>query len=620
MATILTVHGTFAHLNVAGGSDDSASTTAYWWRPDSPFNDDLRSLVRGDDGDIDVCAFEWSGANSERERRAAGSRLYREMQRLEEAGGPYCVVAHSHGGSVASAALLEAASRQQELPGLKRWITVGTPFVELRKERFLFMRLPIILKAIYVASLMLLFMFGVAAIGRYIGGIDFGARESGRFYLVGLFAALPAVLFFIAALVRERRRRFFYRPGVKARALEYFGARWLPLTHEDDEAVRGLGALRSVSLPIFDKQFAVPILSLMAVFMLPVMYLTAINSPSLMVGLADFLRTKVYKFEEKSSRSRTMVQTRKATRSLRLELQVARKTANDTLLPVQRRALAQRTVENKRAALQRYRDQMREVYPEVVNYRRAQRFRRRFLERGGKLCNGGRYCDNGKDVALNANLLLHLATDEITSIFSDDEAGDGDWSRYTGWFLVFVLPVALVTAVLGLIAISWVLIVQVVARWFSRLASRRLDAMTWSQIRRAAVGNDTEDEIALGTAPYPKWAGASRPFLPLEVSAEITQCSNDATFQSLGKFREAISELAFTDNAGRATNNVLAYLNWNELIHTSYFVVPSFARLIALAVARSDGFQAHGALSAPTEQGQLTNWLAALERGQGPIV
>ena len=159
MGTILTVHGTFAHIEVPGESDDSASSTSYWWRPDSPFVDELKSLVQGEGGAVDVQPFVWSGDNSERERRRAGRALFLQLQQLEEAGAPYCIVAHSHGGSVVSAALLEAAVRKQELPGLTRWITIGTPFIELRRERFLFTRLPTILKAMYVASFMLLLIF-----------------------------------------------------------------------------------------------------------------------------------------------------------------------------------------------------------------------------------------------------------------------------------------------------------------------------------------------------------------------------------------------------------------------------------------------------------------------------
>ena len=111
------------------------------------------------------------------------------------------------------------------------------------------------------------------------------------------------------------------------------------------------------------------------------------------------------------------------------------------------------------------------------------------------------------------------------------------------------------------------------------------------EVRRTAVGNDTEDEIAVGTAPYPAWIGNGQAFLPLGISSEITQSSNDATFRSLGKFRDALSELAFRDGRNSESDGILAYLNWNELIHTSYFSVPSFTQLTAIAIANADGFK-----------------------------
>ena len=85
--------------------------------------------------------FVWSGENSERERRQAGSELLKVLQGLEARNETYSVVGHSHGGSVIAAALVESVARKRPLEHLKRWITVGAPFVALRKERFLFARL-----------------------------------------------------------------------------------------------------------------------------------------------------------------------------------------------------------------------------------------------------------------------------------------------------------------------------------------------------------------------------------------------------------------------------------------------------------------------------------------------
>jgi hypothetical protein len=614
MGTILTVHGTYAHIEVPGAGEDSASSGAYWWRPDSPFVNELKGLVSGEDGDVDVVPFVWSGENSERERRRSGHQLYLELLRLEEEGKPYCIVAHSHGGSLVSAALLEAASRRKELPNLKRWITVGTPFVELRRERYLFMRLSLILKAMYVASTMFLVIFLGATVGQFLDGdIDFSnLRRMRRLGISALFSAVPVAVFLMIAVVRERRKRYFKRPQVKARAREIFADRWLAMTHEDDEAVRGLGTLRTISLPIFDKQFAVPFLSLLSVFLLPALYLYAINSPKMMVGLTDLLSTRVYQLDKLEDRAKAYRRARSTFRNIRRGMRDARKISEDTLQPLHERQAARKSIQVQRKALVVERESLNAAFPDLRELQRVVRFKRKFLEDKDKRpCNNGQLCKNGMSLALNAKLLLHLITDEVTNLIVNDETERRTIRRWAR----FVVPVVLVPVVLGGIAILLVLLVQVVARAFSRLASRWLDKMTWNQIRRAAVGNDTDDEIAVGATPFPEWAGTNRSFLPMRVGSDITSVSNEATFRSVGKFRDALSEFSFLDGGNRKTaNNLLAYLNWNELIHTSYFFVPSFTQLVAYSIAESEGFKARESLTEAVTAGEVKAWLSELER------
>src|SRR6185437_183268 len=111
MATIITVHGTFAkptELDPEGGP----ATELQWWETPSMFENDIRGLIDSRDGRLDVTPFVWSGDNSEVERREAGIRLANVMRELEARSEPYCLVGHSHGGSVASYALLQCAARR----------------------------------------------------------------------------------------------------------------------------------------------------------------------------------------------------------------------------------------------------------------------------------------------------------------------------------------------------------------------------------------------------------------------------------------------------------------------------------------------------------------------------
>ena len=101
----------------------------------------------------------------------------------------------------------------------------------------------------------------------------------------------------------------------------------------------------------------------------------------------------------------------------------------------------------------------------------------------------------------------------------------------------------------------------------------------------------------------------------MQVGSDITSASNEATFRSVGKFRDALSEFGFLDGGNRKTsNNLLAYLNWNELIHTSYFFVPSFTLLVAHSIAESEGFEAREILTEAVTNGNLKAWLSELEK------
>ncbi len=98
MATVVTVHGTFAHI--VGPPDAPAPAELQWWQPGSLTEQHIRQLVDAQDGRLDFVPFTWSGDNSENARRQAGARLFEELQKLEARNEDYCLVGHSHGGSV----------------------------------------------------------------------------------------------------------------------------------------------------------------------------------------------------------------------------------------------------------------------------------------------------------------------------------------------------------------------------------------------------------------------------------------------------------------------------------------------------------------------------------------
>ncbi|KUO54455.1 MAG: hypothetical protein APF80_10650 [Alphaproteobacteria bacterium BRH_c36] len=616
MATIITVHGTFAHFGGVQSDIPAPGAEAQWWQRGSASEADMMRLVDGADGPLHIEPFVWNGDNSEIERRRAGRALYRRMKALEQEGEPYCVIGHSHGGSVISSALLEAAQRKQPLSGLKRWVTVGTPFVNLRRERVLFLRLTLLQKAMFVASLMLLLMFAAFIVGEVASGNSQFDNQNwlARYGIYTLLMSLPFALFWAVFKFLDLRKLYFYRPHIVSEARNGFGPRWMGFWHKDDEAVSGLSTIGGLKMQIFHSTFAVPFFSILSVFLLPLLYLLLLTTPGAMVGIADVMRDRVYQISDYEQSEARVLAARQEVRQLRRSLRVSRQEFDnaDTGGNLVQRLDAKKKVESLETSLQEAREKMHAENPNLVPVERALRFKRRFLERDGKRCEGGSLCGSGRDIALNSRLLFHLVTDEASSLFLDDDL----WRGRLGTLARLILPVILVPIVFGVVAVILVFLVQGIARFLSGLLARVLDDLTWFEIKRSALGNDTETEVALTAAPRPFWLNQSPPSLPLELGEHITGYSNQIAAQSLGKFRNAIGELAFSDGKQNTQHNVFSYLTWRELIHSSYFEVPQFRWLVAESIATAEGFKRGAALEGAEPARKAAAWLEAM-KGNG---
>ncbi len=601
MATVITVHGTYAHI--VGPPDAPAPAELQWWQPGSVCEQNVRQLVQAEDGNLNFMQFTWSGDNSEQGRRKAGSELLAMLRPLEERKDSYCLVGHSHGGSVIASALVESVAKGQPLEGLKKWITVGTPFVALRKERFLFSRLTLPRKVVLVASLMLLMMFLFYLGGQLYDGSLFGRRQ-GQVLQLAFSGAMMIVL-----KVLDARSYHTYRPKVLEEAQKRYGERWLALNHDDDEAVQGLKLLPRVNLRFFDSGFAVPLLTLASIFVLPLAYLFIVTSPTLMVTIADVLKTQLYDVDQYRQADPTIEAARQEMSGVRRKLQQARQVAEQSGLEPTRAESARQEAVALRQQLREMRRNLLQAHPELPQMQRAQRFKRRFLEKDGKPCDGGKLCGGGRDFGLNSALLFHIVTDELASAFVDE---DTRWGPYGG-LVRLSLPILLVPVVFALLALAILMLVQFLARRVSVFLSRRLNFMTRHEITRSALGNDTEGEIALGADSRPPWMSLAYPFLPSELAAKISDYSNQISFQSLAKFRNAISTLAFSVDEEGNEGILATYLTWRELIHTAYFDVPEFRKLLAFAIGQADGFSEAEAFKADPAYEYTARWYGTLQ-------
>jgi hypothetical protein len=608
MATILTVHGTFAHAGAASGNAGQPVGEQPWWQPNSEFARDAHALLEGDSGNgtrtpVKIEPFVWSGENSEVGRRVAGAKLLDRMLQLEASGEPYCVVGHSHGGSVIAAALMNSLARRVQLPHMKRWITIGTPFVTMKPMYWLVERLNLMQKVVLVASLMLLFMFIATVIGHGLnltaaaGVLPFsGANTSNgygpwRLALAALAMSIPAILMSTIFRWLDSRKLFFYRRRTIDAAQRDFGPRWLSLVHKDDEAVQGLRSLPRASFKLFDPAFAVQRLTMVAIFAMPVAYFLVLKSPPLMVGIATFLKNGAYQIDPKRSSA-----------------------YDDERMKVRLRAFGPTTrgpspnTAGELGQVRRLREDLKLRYPDYLAIERSLRFQNEFFMKDGKPCPGGTLCGNGQDFSVNSRLLYHLVTDDLTSAVVNDDTKLGNWAVVVRAFAPMII-VPLVSVLLSLLVMY---VINQLARAVSALAARLLNRVTLAEIKRAIYGNDTNGELATGGGPRPAWMNTAPAFLPPDVSNGITDVANQATAASLAKFRNALSTIAMTDGTTSDSNLVSNYLTWKELIHTAYFDLPEFRRLFARAIAEADGFKPSAAFSADPGYVKAADWLEAL--------
>lgn len=178
------------------------------------------------------------------------------------------------------AALLNAARNKQPLRLLQRWITVGTPFIKTERQRFLFSRLGILGKAIYLTLLTFLVLGVLIAFG---GSVE---NEAAAWGLLLITFIGPIALFYGLLRFQERRRSLRFNRRHLGFAEKHFADRWLSLWHAKDEAVQCLKAVKRVDIMIFPRHFAASALHLLAIGIIPLLCLLALNSPSIMNAIA----------------------------------------------------------------------------------------------------------------------------------------------------------------------------------------------------------------------------------------------------------------------------------------------------------------------------------------------
>jgi hypothetical protein len=509
VATIITVHGTFA----TGPEEGEA-----WWQKGSEFEGDVQRYVESEDGStLEFKPFVWDGLNSETSRREAGKRLFAELRKLEAKDQPHALVGHSHGGSVINTALMTAAAKNTPLSHLGRWITAGTPFVQLGRPPFVYMTLGLLNKAIYLSLIISFVLLSTElALVATEGPI---AIDPELGFLVGLVSAcaLPPIAFHLFHYRKLRSVPSFANTRVAAFCKLHFLNSWVGLRHSDDEAIAGLQTIQISAPKIFPERFAAAPIAAMSLFAFLALLLAIAIWPE---PTAEICRA---------------------------------------LGGVGRDWACYYTDHPPQSA-----------FLQAVT--RAQVF-----------------------VALVPRVLIsQIVTTEV-----------GGWLAV----IVMVSALSLVTVWLVLSCLLFVAIFQKAGERFSKWLSTRLDSSALKQLRRSSLGVDTTGEGVLGCQVHPVWsADGCRP-LPQNLSSELTATSDRDAAQLLSKFRQAIGRLPSQQGRMVGFDPLLGCLTWNELIHTSYFVVPRFRKLVCYAIAHAPGFRPSDAFKRDPDYALMERWL-----------
>jgi hypothetical protein len=515
MPALLTVHGTFATGPLHGEK---------WWQIESEFEKDIRKYVQSSDGELRYIPVPWDGHNSETSRRQGGRKLLQEMLALEKAGEPYAVIGHSHGGSVIALALLEAANRRQTLNHLQKWITVGTPFIALRKERLLFSRVSYFGKSTIVTLASLLLLFGLAFYYDQISGV-FNIRKLAL--LVTPFAIVYGIMLYF-----NNFKFHIHRKKNWDRFKEHFSVKWIALNHHDDEAIGSLSAMGRVKLELFDKRFAEPPLTFLGAVLVPVLLLVLVLSPSLMEWF---------------------------------EWMVGRKNSFEG------------GNEDVSANVEFIADRMRSAAQSFANY-------------------------------------VHPKMEFFFAKFSDGAVRAGVEAAFS-LVTLMIIPVIAILA----LAYALVLVIGFLSIGVSSGLSNILNKQVRSQIQATAYGNDSVGEIAYMANKTPFGLGRL-PLVPLpdELAKELSEFSDAEAIKSLPKLRGVLKNLALSEGGAAEPDMISQYLSGYELIHTSYFRLSRFRKLVACALASCNGFEASKNLTEDADYRVVDTWQGQLNGKRPP--
>jgi hypothetical protein len=191
-----------------------------------------------------------------------------------------------------------------------------------------------------------------------------------------------------------------------------------------------------------------------------------------------------------------------------------------------------------------------------------------------------------------------------------------DMTKQSNAIFAVVLMLTALPAALFAISLTVTFVVGAAASGISFVASKVLNNMTNRQIRISALGSDMRGEFAQTAMEYPAWVDSGFAPLPTILCDEISEFSDREAAKSLVKFRRAIGHLTFSESETESANFIQSYLGWDELIHTCYFNVPRFRKLVAYSISTGEGFCATEQFKGDPDYAIVREWYEEIQPGK----
>lgn len=564
-----------------------------WDDENSPFATSLRDLVTGTDGAIQWLTFKWSGKNSETKRRQAGRDLLKKLHELEAQEKPYIVIAHSHGGSVLAFALQLAARQGSSLPNLQSWVTVGTPFLYGKKKPFLYLRVDSFGQGAFIIT----FTIILAGLIRYLSIEGFPQGAKNILVLILVMAALLWSAYYTLKKNLEELPDFtlLAKPQLK-KMHALFEQRRRSFCHPHDEAIQGLTGVKRIQYDLFPRDLATNFFVFVLTPLLPIFIIALAYSSNISEPIGRLLLST--SSEEKVTINREHLN------KIEHHEGFYDRTLHAFPPPLPSSSFSQLLPSRSPSAAIPQFTTPRFSNPEADKNAVDEAAKRILLEASAKAneheaivapFEPWRWYSTQLEIdpqkarpywqsLLSQAAMIVLA---IPVLFSRLLRSQGMAWGILNPQVIYALSVALV----GALSILYFWAAWLLARLISNILSRIMNWATRRQIKGLAFGADVPSESLEECSLAPIWGPGSEALLNAEVGKEITDLSNQAAAAAIGKFRGLISDVIGAKDLAAAQAKVAEVMNWQELIHTTYFSSERFVRTVCEALVETNVFK-----------------------------